>query len=1182
MKRIVALLFVLVSVASVLGRFDGSYLLEARPDVVTPHLDWAPKYSRGTLRVLFITPALSIREVVELYQRFDIEYGIATVERGWKFGSDGDMYTMRVKGTRAKERKQLMRELLKKEWDVVAIGSGVRWGILPDEIRYRVLKKVSEGTGLVYSAPVFGRDEESRAILKNRTEQADEVVRGVPLVALHNFEEKSSAEIKEKCVATYRIGKGRMVLLRYKVPGGWYAYVGMRGVVTPWISYSDEQLSLYEYYLSLGMKALLWAGGEKWSAEPQLVGLNPDGVKVERWRMPLTLEGVRVVSKEEQPAKLLVRVLETYGKIEDEQVLELALKKGENPVKVTVPVLKRGRHFVDLRLKVGDAISDWGTTFLDVEAKVKLNLETGSSSCERGDSVKAKVSIEGDVPERGKLTVHLEDTFGRILSRKVYRARERRLSLKVGDPLSLVVRVVATLTDEEGVVDRRAVEVVVPRRKFDDFYVQMWGGPSESHPVSRYFGGQLYKYGVDMIHGWIGREEIPRLWAKMNLMADEYVTHFNNRKGTKTIRNPCLTDPKWQKEIAEKLRRHARIGKEYGYFGYSLGDENSLGIQCCQSPTCLEDFREYLKEAYGTLDDLNREWEAEFKKWDDVKPILLEECKKKGNYAPWIDNLRHMESVYANGYRVCADAIRSVHPDARVGYDGSNRLGFPNDYVKLMSFFEYNIVYESPVEEAIVRSFALPGTISSIFWGGYLSQRSKENLRRLLWKSVFHGFNLSAYYTSFGTEGALSSDLRPSEHFLWVAEHIKQIKSGIGKFTTNARRLEDGIGILYSQSSLNISRYINDLGTTQSSMGAFQSGFEDLLFQVRYLPYADLATELRQHKIKLLVLPFAQALSEDEAAAIKNFVRNGGVVVADLAPAVMDEHGKLLRGGRLDELFGISRKKVENRLLKTPVKIDSSFEGVPFRLELAEAAVELGVLGKALGKAGQQGALFINRYGQGLAVLLNFSITVTRSPEERYQIDELLLSVAKLARAEPRLRLTIDGKRVSGINAVFFEREGAVLLCIMPWKKSPMRVGAMLELPQEYCVYKSREGKFLGRIKKLDVPLETGEPVLLALLPSEARIRLKLSRHLRQGDELKAVVNAQGSGTEHIIHFELEVPSGERPRRYWGNIFTKGGRALYRLPLALNEQPGVWRLHAMDALTGLSVTRTFRIKERSK
>ena len=75
-----------------------------------------------------------------------------------------------------------------------------------------------------------------------------------------------------------------------------------------------------------------------------------------------------------------------------------------------------------------------------------------------------------------------------------------------------------------------------------------------------------------------------------------------------------------------------------------------------------------------------------------------------------------------------------------------------------------------------------------------------------------------------------------------------------------------------------------------------------------YNPYAEVAAgEMAKRSYRVLVMPYVQALSDREAQEVERFVRQGGWVVADVRPGVMDEHSNYVPERTfLRDLFGAS------------------------------------------------------------------------------------------------------------------------------------------------------------------------------------------------------------------------------------------------------------------------------------
>jgi hypothetical protein len=78
-------------------------------------------------------------------------------------------------------------------------------------------------------------------------------------------------------------------------------------------------------------------------------------------------------------------------------------------------------------------------------------------------------------------------------------------------------------------------------------------------------------------------------------------------------RHPSLSDPLWLQKVHDHLVEAARFWSPYRPFFYSLGDETGIADLAAYwdfdySDESLNAMRAWLKERYGTLAALNRQW----------------------------------------------------------------------------------------------------------------------------------------------------------------------------------------------------------------------------------------------------------------------------------------------------------------------------------------------------------------------------------------------------------------------------------------------------------------------------------------------------------------------------------------------------------------------------------------------
>ena len=197
----------------------GRQVHDSTREVVTPHIPWAVPYARGRLRALFISHQNSMREVVELAQRLDMDYEF--------FGSTGSMepYYCRggyYKGDEPGAKRARLERLLALDYDVIVLGN-VWWTRYPRFARRAIIEKVSNGTGLIRIVTGHAggsEDELIREAGRDSIPVPKTLAAGVPWQALPVFRDyRDDASLVANEIAASRHGKGRFVRLMGYKPG---------------------------------------------------------------------------------------------------------------------------------------------------------------------------------------------------------------------------------------------------------------------------------------------------------------------------------------------------------------------------------------------------------------------------------------------------------------------------------------------------------------------------------------------------------------------------------------------------------------------------------------------------------------------------------------------------------------------------------------------------------------------------------------------------------------------------------------------------------------------------------------------------------------------------------------------------------------------------------------------------
>ena len=104
-----------------------------------------------------------------------------------------------------------------------------------------------------------------------------------------------------------------------------------------------------------------------------------------------------------------------------------------------------------------------------------------------------------------------------------------------------------------------------------------------------------------------------------------------------------------------------------------------------------------------------------------------------------------------------------------------------------------------------------------------------------------------------------------------------------------------------------------------------------------------------------------------------------------------------------------------------------------------------------------------------------------------------------------------------------------------------------------------------GGLAKSEVMASPSQPALFVERPSKiAKLTIDNNLDLRLEDEAGAPVDLS------VIRIEVADPAGRVARQYSGNVTLKDGRAAYRIPFALSDASGTWRVRARDVVSGLT------------
>ncbi len=674
-----------------------------------------------------------------------------------------------------------------------------------------------------------------------------------------------------------------------------------------------------------------------------------------------------------------------------------------------------------------------------------------------------------------------------------------------------------------------------------------------------------------------------------------------------------LKAPKPSEYQMAEFNKTLEICKRYGCLSFCFQDERHCSSDPgMPQPAAMKEFRAYLNRQYGSLAKLNASWDKNYQSWDDVIPVLTKDLTPNTkNIAPWVDLRLFVADRCFEIDKYKSDKLREAFgKDFAVGLDGfvACPLVIPYgglDIGRLLAegVFNHYCPYE---QDHLIASMVTSKMVKFVGWG-----MSKDEYMGNPWRDLFRGhwgtyrFQGMTYVSPFGW-------FNPAA--FWIEEGTREIRGGIGKLLMGAKRQFTPIAILYSYPSM----------MTTAGAGVWvekgnphlmwhpaersRDAFDRMLLKCgngafKYVTDKQAANG-HLKGTKLLIIPHFMgiALDDNTCNAIKEFVADGGYVVADMAPAVCDEHGKLREKGGLDDLFGVTRSSFAyvQRASDYLVGVTQPDPLVPANAWFVGEWYEKNLKvtdGQALGMHVFEKipAFVVKDTGKGRTLLLNFlnSSTVRRNGEPETEDIDLMQSILKTA----GVRGDVSGP--SGCELNVFRDGNAEYVGVYPYcgnsqslpgdmqmalgitgetKNAGTKEG-MISFKDNKDTYDVRQGKYLGRIQKTPIPNRLNAALFARLDYKIEDIHITAeSAQAGEAVRIHVSLNTSAAPGRHVVHLEIIEPNGKRSFLYSENMETYNGNAEKVVHTALNDPRGAWKIMAREVVSGKTAETSFQLK----
>jgi len=1195
-------------------------------ELATPHVKWASPLKGAKIRLLVIAEwPDSERHIAELLQRLDAEITVIRFPTpNFLRGDDVAIDVFRERFLAA----------LEKDYDGILFRARVsNLDRIGDKFVKRLHDLVRGGVGFVYVEHAHQRThpEALSALLAMRPNGKSSrpnrfrlnysevvgsdhpAVRGIDYasiyggdIVMNDLSQGAQVVAKHKdgppAAAVGRYGKGRLVTLT-----GSYAFHFELGVPEQ----HGRWYRTYEQVYAAEARAVLWAAGREpkttlsWDVPAEADQDKPMATTV-------TLKGIERLPKD------VVLGTQVYDDRHQAVRNETVPAMESMPV-VFTPPFRTGLHLLSARLLDAEGhVLDWVSRSTEIKAPFDLKLSISPESPPGAEVVTFTIVTEGEIPDAARIELRVADAFGRLLMReKASAAGPATFEYRVHVPSSVLFDVVADLVDARGRSLARAQSYFTcPRYGIDDYHVFIW--PMSHQDPSRDLNMQLLREaGVSglYVQPWLASDWFAAARHGMALWAGNMASAFNETHGIKLtdkhrMKYPPLSEGFERELLASRGFGHSKkLLRKFGAAHAALQDEGYCTKELSWDEFTITRFHSHLRDKYRTLKALNARWETTFKSWDAVVPSKTEEMGDSANVARWLEFRKFMDRSAALQMGRIRDQLYEAagSRDFAVGVEGI--WGLDWHFVPYgMYNFEYlaeigrltgmgpysNEMPQPPNGGAYVNDLIRSLCDGEIIGGWIGYDHARWRYAMAPWWDVFHGDAGSAY---FAERAHIVDGGGLLARGTWIEEDTRELRHGVGKLLMECEPQREGVGVYFNFANYQLAWI---LGRTQKMtwlsrlLSDGRAGIEravtDLGLSPRYLTDRKIQAGALKD-IKALILNGAISMAPETVAAIKTFVTEGGVLVADMAAGTYAPDGVPLATGALDDLFGIARSNRKIAMVPPQYSLGVNpgdiFSSIPGNTWLRASVYETGIKPTTATVQGHHiadgkvPAFLAREVGEGRTLYMNVMDTTYLLTGEDYHRN-VWRAVCEEAGVRAAVRVEKDGEIFPFFDIKLFKRGDALFAGII---RSP-RHGALIpedvsvRFPERRHIYDVRKKTYLGHTDLAPRILRPAQPVLLAALPVPVDgIRLTGIRDARPGERLGLEVQVQSrQPLGGVVRVTVTQANGDESRVFTRNLSYEQGRAAMPIHLALNEPKGQWAVKVRDVVSGREVRGVFNVR----
>jgi len=1113
--------------------------------------------------------------------------------------------------------------IFKPDFDVIIWPGLHNWDTYPEQIRNRIFERVKNGSGLLLLFPISEKNNSdlwdisplksteagnAQSVLKD-TEirswpdqldmaawshtQQHYITRGVAFEAfpwdhmgVYPYRNNQGEVLLETgmgnpALAVRDFGKGRIVAMAYPERGF------LPRINDPWGT--GLHYPYWEYMWSLVARSVIWAADKEPETFIQEANRTPEGLSI-------------LLSNVLDDVSVDVKIYDDFGVIEED--LSISVSAGEDRADITFDkTLDGGDHFVNIQLKGKQGVHDWySLKFKTNRVAEILSVENPEPEIPVGEQVLSTIVLNSNEPADGTLTARLYDNYGRLVDENTQEVsllgnKTYNVALHSENILTPLGKSEYILNVNGSRADHKSMEhFFLQPRSWDDYDVTMYHfGPNPVPGTWPAVDKQLRELNVTTLAAYtltnsrhanyktqaqtrIKGVESPDNGPDLEYYSEMKKKYLKTKNKGVLLRKYGLKDTVYLNSVREDLMSMISNWKKFSPSAYYIYEEPSVtryddALDLCFRESTLKAMREWLKKEYTGLDALNEQWGTDYTRWEDVVPDDSREAQEKGNYSSWGDHRTFMEICWADQFKFVQDIVNEVDPGGLVQLSGTQAASSHNgyDYSRLNPYIGQMNPYDIDNQLEYHHNFNPELKVSGQAGYGALG------------KGVLYDY----YHHMFLKETGGSyifwqvSCLNPDLNICQSGKDLKKgfdelLKRGIGRLVSSYEPDNElKIAVHFSYPSVHgawivdgkiVPETQNNNSKTLEQYNRNRDGWVKILHDAGlgfgFISYSSIEDgSLVDDGYKVLILPMSYALSDKEVQQIEAFVRQGGILIADALPGIMDDHTKIRSERALSDVFGIKPRSYTREELITPAGES--------KLKVREADVLL--------MENKVPQILHHNYGKGSAWLLNYFLD--NYPEEKLNhnnessLQKIRNILAKENLESSILLTTKSGDPANGVEKYSFSEPGssARLLGLLPGKSGEDEE-INLHLDQSVHLYDIRNKKYLGEGIDFKIKVKTSVPELFGLALGMVKdIEVNAPSSLSRGETVTLdykIVGEGGAGLRSVVRVNVYDNEGTNTLYYSDNCEVINGSGSHRFKTALNDMTGQWKIKLTEVISG--------------